>query len=796
MSDQHFVERLYETGFTDLISVIPPKAQLVPSSKVLATGLGKTPGVRLPNNLWRGYNWRAAEHSLEDVRRWTLEGANTGLRADRFPAVDIDCMNENLAKVIENAALGELGPAPIRFGRWPKRLLMYRTDAPFSRMRMIIKVSETESHLVEILGAGQQYLVHGTHPSGSTYSWQQDPADFELTTITRESAEAFLNYLGELIAAAGFGEVTRIGDGRKTSPTAASNQDDLRAPSIELLAEAVALIPNDDVTAPTRDEYVRMGYAIRAAAGEENSEDGYNIFAGWAGAHEQDGRVGGNPETWRSDWRRLTPPYSVGWAFIAEIARGYGFNDAALDFEVVEATARDGDPQPPQHSDQWLAKLVVENYKGVLRYVPQRSSWLVYEGGRWQPDAELLAENLIAKALNAAADRVLRQLATAKNKKALMDLAKSITSAGKVTAVAQLVRADRAIAVGIESLDHNPWELNTPAGIVDLKTGLLAPSNPDALCTKSTSVPPEFGGACPAWKRFLWEATGGDQALEGYLQRLCGYTLTGSTREQSLAFIYGPGGNGKSVFLEALAGIIGDYAQHATMTAFTASKGDKHSTDIAALKGARLVTASETTAGKYWDEALVKSITGGEAISARFMRQDNFVFKPQFKLVFSGNYRPETRDVGPSMRRRLHMIPFITEPAVVDLELSDKLKEEWPAILAWMIEGCLAWQRDGLQPPAVVLEASEDYFDTEDALGRWMTDCTVLEPGATATTQSLFQSWREWAGMNNEWPGKLKSFATALAARKFERWTDPKTRHRGFVGIRVDESRQGLAIMT
>ncbi len=270
------------------------------------------------------------------------------------------------------------------------------------------------------------------------------------------------------------------------------------------------------------------------------------------------------------------------------------------------------------------------------------------------------------------------------------------------------------------------------------------------------------------------------------MQRLCGYALTGSTREQQLTFIYGGGENGKTVFLNVLGGVLGEgYARTATMDTFTASHNEKHTTDIAMLVGARLVTASETSAGKRWDEARIKSLTGGEPVTARFMRQDNFTFPPQFKLIFIGNHRPEVREVDKAMRRRIQMVPFTVTPARRDNDLPAKLREEWPAILAWMIEGCLAWQRDGLAPPAVVLASTEEYFSQEDGIGRWMEDRCILDADAALSTQELFRSWVEWANENREYVGSLKRFSGALVSRKVERWQEPKTRRMGFAGIRL-----------
>jgi len=419
--------------------------------------------------------------------------------------------------------------------------------------------------------------------------------------------------------------------------------------------------------------------------------------------------------------------------------------------------------------------------------VPQNGKYMVWDGARWQIDAELQAEDLILRALKKVATEVIRHGVTPKEKKDALETANRICSAGKASAVAQVIRPNRAIAVSVASLDHDPWVLNTPAGLVDLKTGTLQLPNPDALATKMTTVPPDFVGKAPQWLRFLEEATAGDKDLEGYLQRLAGYALTGSTREQQLSFLFGPGGNGKTVFLNQLTGILGDYAKIATMDTFTASNSEKHSTDLANLVGARLVAASETSAAKRWDEQRIKSLTGGEPVTARFMRQDNFTFTPQAKLVFIGNHQPEIRDVDKAMRRRIQMVPFIVQPKQIDLDLSVKLQTEWPAILAWMIEGCLAWQKVGLNPPAAVKVATEEYFDNEDIYGRWIRESLDVDapPAVITTTADLFRSWEEWANPRKEYAGSMKRLSSALIARGWTKTQEPGTRRMGFAGVRI-----------
>jgi putative DNA primase/helicase len=791
VSDKFIPETLYEAGYTDLVSVIPPGAQLTPTSKVSPASIGKAPGRRLDNGLWAGYDWRRHEATVADVRRWSVDGASVGLRANRFPGVDIDCTDPQLAQLIEDAALATLGPAPVRIGRAPKRLLMYRTSEPFSRMRLFIKKGK-EQHMVEILGEGQQFLVHGVHPvTGQPYRWNRVPKPEALTEIDRDKAEAFLSYLQESIEMIGIGLCEREGDGRRRERTSAGDQSGLVAPSIEALQEAVEMIPNANTLFPDRESYIKMGYAIRAASGAD-VDDGFHVFAEWAA--RWDGGTNA-PETVLQDWRRMKPPFAVGWSWIAEQARTFGFNDAQLEFEVTEdARIADATPSAPMYSDQWLAEQVVRERRGELRYIPEEGKWLVWSTGYWKPDAELLAEDIVKQELKRIALQVQERGATTKEIKEMGAVAIQICSAGKASAVRTLSQSDRAIAVSVGALDHDPWLLNTPGGIVDLRAGKLMPPTPDALCTKSTSVPPDFGGNCPEWKRFLDEATGGDKELQAYMQRLSGYCLTGSTREQQLTFIYGKGENGKSTFQHALEGVLKDYWKNAPMDTFTASYSEKHSTDLAGLKGARLVTAAETEAGKRWDEAKIKTLTGGDPVTARFMRQDNFTYKPQFKLVFIGNHKPELRNVDKAMRRRIQMVPFLIAPKVKDPDLGDKLRKEYPAILAWMVEGCLEWQRAGLAAPQAVLDMTEEYFEGEDAVGRFLKSETEPDAEGCVGSTDLFSAWREWAGANGEFVGTAKRLSTEMIGRGYQQCRVNPTRRNGFSGLKLI-NRQDLGVV-
>jgi putative DNA primase/helicase len=285
-----------------------------------------------------------------------------------------------------------------------------------------------------------------------------------------------------------------------------------------------------------------------------------------------------------------------------------------------------------------------------------------------------------------------------------------------------LARSDRRLAATIDQWDADPWQLNTPQGVVDLTIGQARPHIPEDYFTKITAVGPR--GNCPRFLSFLERITGGDSELVAYIQRVLGYGLTGLTREHALFFGYGTGANGKSVLLSTVAGVLGDYHKAAPIETFTASNADRHPTDLASLRGARLVTATETEEGRRWAESRIKQLTGGDTVAARFMRQDFFEYRPQFKLIIAGNHKPSLRSVDEAIRRRFHLIPFAVTipPEERDSDLADKLKAEWPGILAWMIEGCVEWQAECLRPPAAVVEATDAYLTAEDAMAAWLDE--------------------------------------------------------------------------
>lgn len=482
---------------------------------------------------------------------------------------------------------------------------------------------------------------------------------------------------------------------------------------------------------------------------------------------------------------RIVQDYAIRRQFAkhAEDAQRQALDPSVPTTALAEAGSRmseiaaAADVLPPQFSEEALALRFSRQYAASLRYVNEWGRWMSWDGMYWREDRTLdVFDRVRAVCRKASAE-------CGNNEKAGIRLASGIT----VAAVERLVRADRRHAAAVEQWDCDPWLLNTPSGTVDLLTGIVREHQPGDYITKITAAGP--GGDCPLWKHFLARIMEDEPELQTFLQRVTGYSLTGLTREHALFFLYGTGANGKSVFLSTLAGLLGDYAKAAPVSTFTASNTEQHPTDVAGLRGARMVTALETEDGRWWAEAKVKSLTGGDRITARFMRQDFFEYVPQFKLIVAGNHKPGLRNVDEAIRRRLHLVPFTVTIGEEerDPDLGEKLKAEFPGILRWAIEGCLAWQREGLNPPTTVRAATGDYLAAEDAVGRWIEDHCVIHPACWAASGALYAAYQEWCQQNGERQWSQKRFSETLRSRGFEPARTGAVGTKGFAGIGLRE---------
>lgn len=413
---------------------------------------------------------------------------------------------------------------------------------------------------------------------------------------------------------------------------------------------------------------------------------------------------------------------------------------------IASKPARNGEV-----SEDAIALAFARRHADKLRFDHSAGRWFEWTGTRWQRNETKVAFHYARELAREASDGQ-----------------KTFCKYSVANGVEAFARADPALAVTAEVWDRDPWLIGTPGGTVNLRSGQIAPAQPGDLITKQTGVEPVRGDP-GRWLQFLDEATGGDRALVRFMQQVAGYCLTGLTNEHALFFIYGPGGNGKSVFLNLLNYVMGDYAATAAMETFTASKHDRHPTDLAKLNGARLVSASETEEGRAWAESRIKQVTGGDKISARFMRQDFFEFVPQFKLVIVGNHAPVLGNVDDAARRRFNIIPFTQKPVAPDRDLEDKLKAEAGQILSWAITGCLDWQANGLVRPEIVTAATADYFEEQDLFSQWLEDNCERKPSNFELPTPLYNDWAAYARAAGDDPGNSRAMKSKLERAGFPR---------------------------
>jgi P4 family phage/plasmid primase-like protien len=383
-----------------------------------------------------------------------------------------------------------------------------------------------------------------------------------------------------------------------------------------------------------------------------------------------------------------------------------------------------GDPRVPA-SDKGNAILLAEEYSQNIRYIPEIGKWAHWNGVLWHIDPD-------SGMVDTAAGQIAMKLPT--STKAEQSHRRQSLSMRGITSMVRLARSDSAMRCRHDQLDANGWQLNTPTGIVDLRTGEVYDHRPDAWHTKITGAGYDPSADCPRWMEFLDTTFEGKQKLITYLQGLCGHAAIGEVLSHILPFLWGAGHNGKTVLLEVLSGVLGDYAIPAPANFLLAGR-DKHETEIARLCGARFVVCSEINQGTRFDEAKVKLLTGGDTLTGRFMHGNFFAFRPSHTLFLVGNHQPTVGAGGHAFWRRLRLVEFSHEVPEEDrIEgLADQLVEaEGPAILRWIVDGARRAAAGEVVTPEEVLAATEEYEESEDRIKQFLDDCTTT----TTTTSS------------------------------------------------------------
>ncbi|MBV6824498.1 phage/plasmid primase, P4 family [Pseudomonas sp. PD9R] len=423
-------------------------------------------------------------------------------------------------------------------------------------------------------------------------------------------------------------------------------------------------------------------------------------------------------------------------------------------------------------NQKYLAEWFEWHLLEVLRYCNTNKAWFEFSDGHWRKDQKghvLLQSKLIC-------DTYALNRPSFMNRKTYCD-------------VEQIARTLENFSVTAEIWDSDPLLLGTPESTVNMDTGEIYDPQREDYITKITAISPAPVGSVPKlFLKFLREVTNNDPELIRYLQQFCGYCLTGITDKHKFFFIYGPGGNGKSVFLNILQWVLGDYATVAAPGTFIATHYQKHTTDLAMLMGSRLATTSETGEGQKWDEDRVKRATGGELLTARFLYGQNFTYFPQFKLAFISNNKPNLTNVDAAIRRRIYIIPFLYTPITPDEHLEKKLRDEGPEILRWMLDGWFDLKANGFVIPQVVADATAEYFDEQDVIAEWAGEYSELGPTSGArpfmdTKRKLYTSYVRHCAEVGEQPKKQTAFTQALIRMGCENaWVDSV---RGLKGIHL-----------
>lgn len=414
----------------------------------------------------------------------------------------------------------------------------------------------------------------------------------------------------------------------------------------------------------------------------------------------------------------------------------------------------------------------------LIKFNTTFNKWFVWDGKRWEEDRTQKIIRMGMKEIRNIYKEAFEE-EDEERRKAIADHARRSESKGRLESMISL--AQSFVPVLPDSMDKDEWLLNCENGVIDLRTGVLMPHSKELMMTKISKVAYDTKADCPTWKKFLKDIFQDEQGnvkhdTINFLQKAVGYALTGSTKEQVVFFLYGTGRNGKSTFMNVIKEILGDYGKQTNADTFTVKKSDRVNNDIAALKGSRLVAATESEENARLAESLVKQLTGGEPVQARFLHQEYFEYVPQFKIFFQTNHKPIIKGGDLGIWRRIRLVPFtVTIPDdKLDKDLPEKLRAEMPGILKWLVDGCLKWKQEGLEAPEEVKEATANYQDEMDTIGNFLKETCTFEPTAKAMSGEIYQKYVEWCSQNGEYELSKTKFNKKLEERSFKKSRDSR----------------------
>lgn len=789
----------FDAGFTRQVSVLPPNAQVSPNSKLSADDAGKAPGIRGWGGQYHGYDWRNHQPTREEVAHWVHGGANIGFLSSAYPAIDIDIMHEEVANAAVEAVEAIMGPCLIRTGRYPKRLLVFRSEGPLRTFMMHYArwddlLGAEERLLIEFLGEGRQYVMDGIHPvTGEPYHIEDplfalDLGPESLPLLTPDKVVEVFDAIEEAVANKGFDATTKAESKMLAQEV---EQDTLKAPDIETLVELVGRAPN---SVPDRDKFITVGYAIKAAS-QDDPELGFDIFMDWCSRWSQGTN---DPSYVEAQWAKMVPPYHVGYYWLIDTIKTWNVSVSDLEFGLGDTPPTEDEPfsssevkeskellqaksEYAQYSDGWLIQDFVSKYKdSLLMSRSEISHFFSWNGSRWERRPLDHINTLVGGYLRSLVGTVAMAHENPKDGEAA---AMRMSSAHLHSIVKRGVLDSPVLNVDVSQLDADPDIINTQAGPVHMPTGRRVKPDPGLFLTKVAGASFDPTATCPRWEKFILESSQGDPENARMIKALSGYMLTGHTREQILPFFVGKGENGKSVYTAIMDEVAGEYSDSIPSELLQTSRGGGEGSNayqLAKLPGLRMAFTSETRAGSTWDDQKLKQLTGEDTIDARKPYGMPFSFESNASILVIGNHYPDLTVVSDAIARRIKVIPWENKPVVRDNLLKDKLRAELPGILNWVLEGAQDWYENGITFSQASAEETREYLTEQDIMGAWFS-AQVGEGdwnSTPVTSKALYENFRTWVRVNTG--------SSALPYSVFSQSLPQLARSVGGVRTRVD----------
>lgn len=802
-----------------------------------------------------GPGWPTRPNTIDAIaaeRAARPRATNTGTRAGRLAPTDIDLIPPHHVAAMKTLADKVLGHTALdRVGA--KGLTDYRrNETPIGKIT-IWGLHKTLTHVdkgktvplpgkVELLGTGQQSVIYGIHPdTGRPYEWPNadlmaeplQTAVSDLPEVTPAMLHEFAGQAKTLMEELGYRDVTINGIQDEERKATRSSTSGKRLSWAGLRARLSYIHPRFDGARPADypapsgmrvanplpyDGGAWLSLALCLRDGNVPLLDAVDhnwldLIEEWSSGALWFERTGE-----RLDLRNRFPQQGIAQRLQGEARNAGNITGVA---SIISYAADGACPLPPDDeprvstltiealanlnaddaaapeggsedhcistSEDELAVQYVDTRHRNVKFIPELGEWAMLQDRRWHKKTrEEIWEDMLPFARAQAA------------KAPSIPAARKLTSRGHLSNSEALMRGKKRAIVKLEHWDSDPMLLNTPDGAYQLPSGEPYVSEQPPYCLKATAVAPvpkggDLRDACPLWHKFMGEITAGDIEYQKFFQRFIGYCLTGQTVEHAMVVAQGGGGNGKGVLFGTLNRVFGDYAQIAPLGMFEASPHERHTTEMARLHGARFVTAQETKKEARWDEVKIKAITGGDKITARWLFQKPFEFTPQCKLAIAGQHLPTLSRVDNAIKRRLLILPFTVTFSNPDLDLPEKLWRERAGILRWAMDGTAEWTKRGLAPPAVVQEATRQYFSEQDHLGSWISARCIVAPGGWAAGKDLHADYcihtqRSGAIVDGE-----KTFGQNLEARGFARKNNKANTTRGFAGIALRPAQEYCA---